>query len=135
MPTAEEIVLDTHVLLWWRADTTRLSKRAARAIAEAATITVSAITFWEVGMLLEKQRIALDRPLARWTEDLLADPRIRSADLTPSRAIAAARLKAGHGDPADRIILATTMDLGAALVTKDVAVRRAARQHALTTIW
>ena len=51
------ILLDTHVLLWWQADGTRLSRDAQRAIDRAESILVSPVSFWEVGLLESMGRI------------------------------------------------------------------------------
>ena len=75
MPTTERVLLDTHVLLWWKADRRRLSVSARRHIDQADELLVSPLTFWEVGMLVGKQRIALDRPTPTWCHDVLAEDR------------------------------------------------------------
>ena len=67
------IVLDTHAWIWWRADPGRLSVSAARAIADADRIGVSSISVWELGMLIRRGRISLDRDVAHWVRQALAD--------------------------------------------------------------
>ncbi|MEV4422467.1 type II toxin-antitoxin system VapC family toxin [Patulibacter sp. NPDC049589] len=120
------IVLDTHAWIWWSADRDRLSTVARAAIDDAAEIGISAISAWEVAMLAERERIALDRPVASWVRQALtADPRTVEVPLTASIALQAVALGAEgmHADPADRFILASARHLGAALVTKDRALR------------
>jgi PIN domain nuclease of toxin-antitoxin system len=120
------IVLDTHVWLWLVTDPTRLSGPAEQAIDAADEIGVSAISAWEIGMLTARGRIALDRPVARWTRAALdADPRIVDVPLTARVAVHAASLGGAgmHGDPADRFIYATARALDAPLVTRDTAIR------------
>jgi PIN domain nuclease of toxin-antitoxin system len=130
------IVLDTHALIWWMADPKGLSAAASTAIAHDVPVCVSPISLWEMAMLAERGRIALDRDIQRWCRDLLARPDLAVAELTPSAAVVAARLKAFHGDPADRFIYATALELGAALVTKDAAMREYARDRGnLEVIW
>jgi PIN domain nuclease of toxin-antitoxin system len=130
------IVLDTHALIWWMADPALLSSAAAAAITRDVPVCISPISFWELAMLAERGRIALDRDVQRWCRDVLAKPEVAVADLTPSAAIAAARLPAFHGDPADRFIYATALELGAALVTKDLTIREYARDRRnLKVIW
>lgn len=120
------VVLDTHVWLWWATDPKKLSEAAREAIASAAEIGIVAISAWEVTMLEQRKRIALDRPATRWVRDALAaDPRIVALSLNPSLAVAAARLgeEGMHGDPADRFIYATARDRRATLITRDEALR------------
>lgn len=120
------VVLDTHAWIWWLAAPDRLSTTARDAIDGADEIGIAAISAWEVAMLVERGRIALDRPAARWVRDALAaDPRIVGLPLTPSLAVEAARLGAMgmHGDPADRFLYATARDRRATLITRDEALR------------
>ena len=136
MTDAAEVVVDTHALLWWIAGDRRLSKAAKRALDRAALIDVSAISLWEVAMLASKQRIELDRPVAAWANDLAATPGVDVRPIDGSIAVAAAGLDDFHGDPADRLIVATSLAHRAALVTKDDRIRSWARSNgALATIW
>src|SRR5438874_4700975 len=57
------VLLDTHVLLWWKAGGERLSARARRDIARADAVLLSPLSFWEIGMLTVRGRIRLDRTL------------------------------------------------------------------------
>jgi PIN domain nuclease of toxin-antitoxin system len=135
MPTAERILLDTHVLLWWKADRRRLSPTARRHIEQAAELLISPLTFWEVAMLVEKQRIALDRPTTAWTNDVLADQRVSLAQVTPEIAVAAAELSPFPGDPVDRILTATAIEHSLPMLTKDAGIRTHARGRSLRVVW
>jgi PIN domain nuclease of toxin-antitoxin system len=129
------ILLDTHVLIWWMARTGRLSDEAAAAVARSVAL-VSPISFWELAVLMDRGRVALDREISRWCRDLLASGTVRTASLTPSAAIAAAQLPRFHGDPADRLIYATARDLGIPLVSKDEKIREyASRYRDVEVIW
>jgi PIN domain nuclease of toxin-antitoxin system len=135
MPTAERVLLDTHVLLWWKADRRRLSAAARRQLDDAAEVLVSPMTFWEIAMLVDKQRIALDRPTATWSHDLLAEDRMALAPVSPDIAIAAGELNPFQGDPVDRILTATAVEIGVPLLTKDARIRSHAKSSALRTVW
>jgi PIN domain nuclease of toxin-antitoxin system len=128
------ILLDTHVWVWWAAEAPRrLSARARHAIAESPSIAVSAISPWEVAMLVAKGRLELDRDVLVWIRQALALPRVTFVPLTPEIAVRSTRLGAGFpGDPADRILVATARELGASLVTKDEILRRA---EGVRTVW
>ena len=119
------IVLDTHAWIWWRADPGRLSVSAARVIADADRIGVSSISVWELGMLIRRGRILLDRDVAHWVRQALADARL--AVLAPGAdvALAAALLDDDFpGDPADRLIYAAARQAGAPLVSRDARIAR-----------
>jgi PIN domain nuclease of toxin-antitoxin system len=86
---------------------------------------VSAITPWEISILVAKGRLVLARDVQDWVDAVLALPGVRLAPLTPVIAVASTRLQGElRGDPADRLIVATARHLGAALVTADQALLR-----------
>ena len=65
----------------------------------ASEALVSPITFWEVAMLVGKSRVALDRPILAWANDVLADPSFALAPMSIDIAVAAGELVGFHGDP------------------------------------
>ena len=84
-------------------------------------------------MLVEHRRLDLDRPVLTWVKQAFALPRVTLLELTPERAVAAATLgDTLHGDPADRMIVATEVSIRAPIVTKDRVIRQCA---AVRTIW
>jgi PIN domain nuclease of toxin-antitoxin system len=119
------IVLDTHAWLWWRTAEEKLSEPARREIARADRLGVCAISCYEVARAATRGRIALDRDSRAWLRLALADERTEPLELTPGIAAEAGALGPDFpGDPVDRIIYATTVELGTRLVTRDRALRR-----------
>lgn len=120
------VLLDTHALVWRVAGDERLHSAARRRIeaaAEEQRLWVSAITPWEIGMLVAKGRLMPDRDVMDRLQAALDLPGIRLATLEPALAVASTRLPGElHGDPADRLIVATARHLGATLVTADAAL-------------
>lgn len=130
------VLIDTHALLWWIANGTLLSVRAAEAVAKAEQVLISPITFWEISMLVAKGRIALDRSTVAWTNDVLARERSVALALTPEIAVDAGQLQDFHGDPADRMLAASASAANVPLVTKDRRMRAWAKDHpTLSCIW
>jgi len=129
MPKGEAVLLDTHALLWWKAGAELLSDVAAARISDARRVLVSPISCWEVGMLVGKGRVKLDRPVDDWVADLMSEDGIEEARLTPAVAVAASLLPDLHGDPADRLLVATALALRVPMVTKD----RLMHAHATTS--
>ena len=83
-------------------------------------LLVSVISIWELGLLEAKKRIRLQMPLEEWVKEALATPGLSLAPLTPEIAMDSSRLAGElHGDPVDRILVATARRLGARLMTKD----------------
>jgi PIN domain nuclease of toxin-antitoxin system len=126
------IVLDTHAWIWWTADPDCLSPRARHAIEQSTEIGIAAISCWEVAMLVQKGRLEFDRDVLLWVRQALAQPRCSLLPPTPDIAVASAQLTDFAGDPADRIIVATTLAYRAQLVTKDRALRLDKR---VVTVW
>lgn len=115
------LVLDTNALVWAFTGEAVLGGRAARAIDEAVTggdAHVSAISFWELALKIRKGKFALARTIAEWRVDVLRLG-VREAAVDGTIGIAANQLQNFHDDPADRLIVATAMGLGASLVTSD----------------
>ena len=115
-------LLDTHVLVWWL-EGGRLHQRQ-RDIVEAASPTqpllVSAITLWEISVPVELGRIQLALPLRDWLEGAVAPPLVRLCPITPAVAAAVAELPVVfHRDPANRLIVCTSLLERATLLTQD----------------
>jgi len=118
------IVLDTAAWIWRASDPKRLSARATRAIDDAERVLVSAISVWEVAMLVAKRRIQLDRPVEQWVDIALALPGIQLAALEPAIAVRSTKLPGEfHSDPADRIIVATALENGIPIISPDERIR------------
>jgi PIN domain nuclease of toxin-antitoxin system len=122
----QPLLLDTHAAIWITRNE-RLAPRAVEAMnaahQAAGTVFVSAITAWEVGLLVSRNRLSLLMTPRRWFDRLLDVPGVRLAELPPDLLIASSFLPGEPPrDPADRIILATARDLGATLITRDRAL-------------
>ena len=129
------ILLDTHALIWWaNDDRLRLSANALAAIDEAiecagrpggsSGLLVSAISCWEVAMLVNRGRLALSLDVERWLALLASHPAVRFLALDPAVAVAATRLpEPFHADPADRFLVAQARELGIPLLSADSKIR------------
>jgi PIN domain nuclease of toxin-antitoxin system len=121
--SALPLLLDTHVLIWLIEGAPALGRRTKAAIDEASSegrVLVSAITPWEIGVLVSNKRLALNRDVLEWLQTALKLPGVRLAELSPEISVESTRLPwEMHSDPADRILVATARHLGAALVTAD----------------
>lgn len=117
------IVLDTHAWVWWVSDPKRLSARAREAVDQAAKegeLYLSSISVWEVALLAERGRLRLAMDVSEWIGYCEALPFLRFVPVNNRIALLSVRLPGPlHADPADRIIIATALTLGATLVSKD----------------
>jgi PIN domain nuclease of toxin-antitoxin system len=121
------VLVDTHVFLWWFAENPRLSLKIRRLLDSASAdepVLLCDISLWEIANLHSRGRIELDRPLREWLEMATAGPRIAVQGITAAVAATVAGLPSTfHRDPADRIIVATAMVLGAELATLDRRIK------------
>jgi PIN domain nuclease of toxin-antitoxin system len=129
------ILLDTHVVLWLKSDSARLSAKAKVTIEEARRhaegLAISGITLLELAMLAKKGRIQLSISLESMLQEIEAQFVVLPIS---SRACARTlQLPASYPqDPADRLIGATALVEGLSLLTADEGIRRS---KALRTIW
>lgn len=93
-------------------------------------LLLSVISVWEAGVLESKGRIRFGMPCEQWVREALATPGMTLAPLTPEIALASSRLPGPfHGDPADRILVATARSTGARIATIDERITGYAEQH------
>ena len=114
------ILLDTHVLIWSRSGDSRLGTHTRELIEDAlpgGELAVSAISFWEAAMLHAKGRFTLLRDATSWRDALLREGLIE-VPIDGAIAARAGQLAELHGDPADRLIVATALE-GHRLCTGD----------------
>ncbi len=127
------IVLDTHVWLWWNSEPDKLSPTAAAAIEGTEEIGVCPISCWELSMKVARGRLILDRQIQAWVDRSLSRPRVRLLPITAQIAVIAGQIdrRSFHGDPADRLIVATALAHAADLVTKDQKIRASSHVKSL----
>jgi PIN domain nuclease of toxin-antitoxin system len=113
--------VDTHAAIWAFLDDPRLGRRARERIAESPKthLIVSDIVLLETAILHSKGRLP-DCPLA----ELLAriEDNFRVIPISPEIARIAVELELPHGDPFDRVIVATAKVHDAPLLTRDRAI-------------
>ncbi|WP_420441895.1 type II toxin-antitoxin system VapC family toxin [Candidatus Palauibacter sp.] len=128
-------LLDTHILIWWLNDVTRLSPEQREVVESAGAdspLLVSDISLWEVATLYDLGRIQLVVPLREWLNKAVAPPLVRRQGISPAIATELAILPDSfHRDPADRILVATARVFGATLLTHD---RRIIEAHLVETL-
>lgn len=128
------ILLDTHVLIWLAFEPAKLSKTAREAIhasSQTGGLGISAITLWEAAWLVTHRRVDFTGTADAFLEEISS--RTAVFPITKQIALLANHLPATYpGDSSDRLIGATAMSEGIALVTKDRAIRNCKQ---IKTIW
>ena len=130
----DALLLDTHIALWLDSGDDRL-RPSTRALIDGCwqnggTIFLSAVTTWEIALLVDMGRIDLDLPVEAWVERLLERPGIEAVPLgwgAASRAYQLHHLE--QRDPADRLLISTAIELACPLVTYDDRITRFGEQR------
>jgi PIN domain nuclease of toxin-antitoxin system len=128
------LLLDTHIALWLDTGNSRLCGTTRAAIDEfwlsGGTILLSAVSAWEIALLVDTGRIELDVPVAAWVERFLIPPGIEAVPLSHTAACRSYALPGlDHRDPADRLLIATAIELACPLVTYDERILRFDERH------
>jgi PIN domain nuclease of toxin-antitoxin system len=128
------ILLDTHALIWLAFEPAKLSKAAREAIHDSARtggLGISAITLWEAAWLVTHRRVDFTGTVDAFLQEISS--RTAVLPITKQIALLANQLPATYSrDPSDRLIGATAMSEGIALVTKDRTIRNCKQ---IKTIW
>ncbi len=121
------IVLDTHTLVWWVTGDPALSKKAKSVIEreqDGGEIVVSAISAWEITILVEKARLVLSMDVGSWLATVTEIEGVKFLPVDVEIASKSVLLPGEfHKDPADRMIVATARKLAVPVVTKDEKIR------------
>lgn len=111
-----EILLDTHMILWWLADDPRLSSKARQLIADGSnTVIVSAATAWEIAIMQALGRLKTDGPF----EPEVREQGFRLLPITFTHAAQVLMLPPIHRDPFDRMLVAQARVENLKLLTAD----------------
>lgn len=132
------ILLDTHVILWSLLQSEELSKSAKnyiRAAQEKSSLLIASITLWEIAMLRSKKRINIYMPIKDFLQAITDIKGIRIVDISAEIAAESVLLTDNFpGDPADRIITATSIIKQATLLTRDKKILTWAQQGNIRAI-
>jgi PIN domain nuclease of toxin-antitoxin system len=120
----ETLLLDTHIALWLDSGNDHLRSSTRTLIDDCwqsgGTIFLSAVTAWEIALLVDTGRIGLDVPVDAWVQRFLDRPGIEAVPLAHRAAARSYQLHhLEHRDPADRLLIATAIELRCPLVTYD----------------
>jgi PIN domain nuclease of toxin-antitoxin system len=127
------ILLDTHVAIWFTTNT-KFGRKGMAMVEKALaddSLALSAISFWEIAMLIGKGRLRAVTSAAQQRVKILSEG-VHELPLQGEICILAGELDSLHGDPADRLIAATAITLDATLLTADKRLlrwRHSLRRH------
>ena len=113
------LLLDTHILLWWLSGSRRLHPAARKTIADSARAYVSAATAWEIAIKIDLGKLEFRGELA----EQLAMNNLLPLAVTIPHALAAGALPVHHCDPFDRMLIAQAKIESLTLMTHDARLR------------
>lgn len=127
------LILDTHIWIWAINGDEKIQKSGflnqIQKSVKNNTIFISAISLWEVAMLVSKGRLILSENTLAWINNASSAPGLSVQPLTPEIAFESTILPDNfHGDPADRLIVATARVLNATLLTFDQEILKYAKK-------
>jgi PIN domain nuclease of toxin-antitoxin system len=130
----DALLLDTHIALWLDSGAERLHPSTRVLIdscwQKGGTICLSAVTVWEIALLVDTGRIELDLPTDAWVSRFIGRPGIEPVPLGHPAASRSYQLHhLDHRDPADRLLIATAIELACVLVTYDERILRFGRRY------
>ena len=115
-----KLLLDTHIFVWTITNPSRLSRRAAKVLADPRNeLWISPVTTWEILFLNRKGRLKLKDDPVSWFSAALSRMPFREAPLTHEVALASDAVVLPHRDPADTFLAATAKVYDLTLVTAD----------------
>ncbi len=131
---SDALLLDTHIALWMESGNERLRDSTRVLIDECrragGTIFLSAVTAWEIALLVDGGRIEIDIPVEAWVRRFIDRPGVESAPLNYAAAARAYTLfHLEHRDPADRLLISSAIELACPLVTYDDRIERFGKTH------
>ena len=115
-----DYLLDTHAFIFW-VNEEEISPNFVKFLDEKNTqgkLYVSAITFWEIALLVKKERIQID-DLQLWKAEILDNTGIHVLSPSVSEMILSTELEDCHKDPFDRLLIAQASQNKLKIITKD----------------
>lgn len=110
------LLLDTHVLLWWLDDHPALGEEARAAIREGHNLVfVSAASAWEIAIKRALGKLEAPDDL----EEAVVASRFQSLPITLGHAQSVGRLPRHHDDPFDRMLIAQAHTEQLTVITHD----------------
>jgi PIN domain nuclease of toxin-antitoxin system len=122
------LLLDTHIFLWWLDDPLKLSQEAATAIRNPDNLVyVSAATIWEISI---KQALGkIDAPSD--FNEVMKSCQFEALPICHEHAQSVRNLPLFHRDPFDRMLVSQAIIKNLTLVTRDSIIIKYAVPHLL----
>ncbi len=133
------LIFDTHAWFWLATGSNEIIKNSEmKQLINSLhdyKLIISSISHWEISMLETKGRIVLKTDCLTWLTESIRRTNVQIVDISPEISVLSNRLPGEmHGDPADRIIVATTRVIDGILLTRDAKVLDYGKQGYVNTL-
>lgn len=116
------LLLDTHALLWWRADDPRLPGKIDRLIVDPENeVFFSVVSLWEMAIKRNLGKLEFAGALTDFAATLRENQGFTFLPLEIPHLERLERLPHRHRDPFDRLLIAQAIDVNAVAITNDPA--------------
>lgn len=126
------LLLDTHAWVWFVQGNEKMNRAAVKAIdgaIKSRTLFLAAISQWELAMLIKKERVVLNEPALQWMQKATEHLHIKILPLSMEIALESTELPSEfHGDPSDRMIVATARLHQLTIVTRNKKILSYAKE-------
>ncbi|MBF0214026.1 MAG: type II toxin-antitoxin system VapC family toxin [Magnetococcales bacterium] len=120
MSGSDWLLLDTHIWIWWAKRDRQLAPSIAKRLDETrAGLAISSVSVYEALLQIRRGRVAIDLPVQEWLHAATVEAGIEVIAVNAEIAAKAALLPLHHGDPLDRIIIATALHHDVGVVSVD----------------
>lgn len=133
----KRILVDTHIWLWHLNGEESLSSKIKKMIDTSAfenALYLSAISLWEIAMLASKKKINFTTSPLAWMNKALSLSNISLVPLSPEIAVESCALPGFHGDPADRLIVASAKVETLCLISRDQKIASYCKEYEMDFI-
>ena len=126
------LLLDTHTLIWWHQDHTKLSKSAFEAIRDPDNaVLLSVVNAWEMQIKTQLGKLSVGGPVADMIRREIIDNGFHVLPVTLAHVYGLEALPLHHKDPFDRLLIAQAQHEGLTLVSRDEHLGR----YAVPRLW
>ena len=126
------LLLDTHVFIWWAEEPERLSANAMLALQDTSNrLFLSLVSVWEIQIKTQLGKMQLSLPLKDLVDSQLSTNGLEILPITREHIFAVDTLPFHHKDPFDRLIIAQSMIENATIVSLDPKLS----EYSVNVLW
>lgn len=114
-------LMDTCAFLWFLEDSMALSKDAKKTMEESENLYLSVASLWEIAIKKSIHKLNIEKSIIE-LEKICLDLHIEILPIKSQYLERIQKLPMIHGDPFDRLIIATALEEELVLITQDAKI-------------